>query len=131
MSLWATKEKLDLFAVATNSLEATIDVEESPLGIAITPVPSPLNFLGTVRQNKFLNKTECILVAQWAATPNFSNIASYRIYNGTTVIDTVQATSPLQFITCVCCSTFNPGTISITAVDQNNIESQHVTLRIQ
>lgn len=105
-----------------------------PIGITITqscsPTPSdPTNAIGTIRSNTFLNKTECVFTMTW--TPSTSaNVASYNIYNGTTLVANIPATSPSTFITLL--SKGNNGkNYSITAVNSNGAESDHVPVIIQ
>jgi len=113
------------------------DVSNS-IGITITescsyptpPTPSdPTNAIGTIRSNNFLNKTECVLTMTW--TPSTSaNVASYNIYNGTTLVANIPSTAPSTFKTLL--SKGNNGqNYSITAVNSNGLESDHVPVIIQ
>lgn len=94
---------------------------------APTPPLPPSNFVGVIKKNKFLNKTECVLKAKWSASPS-SNVIFYRIYKNGKIVDTVLATDPLVFKTCLHdCSAKG---YEIAAVSSGNLESSHVKLRI-
>jgi hypothetical protein len=110
----------------------------NPIGITITescsyptpPTPSdPTNAIGTIRSNNFLNKTECVLTMTWTPSTS-SNVVSYNIYNGTTLVANILSTAPSTFTTLL--SKGNNGqNYSITAVNSNGLESDHVPVIIQ
>ncbi len=120
----------------------TVDVSVStPFGVTpITPadlytylVPSnsplpPSNFIGLLRKNKFLNRTEYILQATWDASPS-PNVILYRIYNGTRLVKEVSASGPLVFVTCLR-NKHSAKNYEIAAVNSNNLESNHITIEI-
>src|SRR6202035_2891480 len=56
------------------------------------PLP-PSTFVGVIKKNKFLNKTEYILKATWGAS--ISHVAFYLIYQNGVVVGKVLATDPL------------------------------------
>lgn len=91
-----------------------------------SPLP-PSNFLGVIRKNKFLNKTECILEATWNSSPS-TNVVLYRVYNNGTVIKEVPATSPLVFKSCL--KNCSGKGFEIAAVSSDNLESSHLKIKI-
>jgi hypothetical protein len=116
---WAAFENSALIIQAATLIEI-------PPPPVIPPLP-PVNFDGVIKENKFLNKTECILKAKWSASAS-SNVISYRIYKNGKVVATVLATSPLVFETCLHhCSAEG---YEIAAVSSDNLESSHIKLRI-
>ncbi len=92
------------------------------------PIPlPPSNFIGIIRKNKFLNKTECILKAKWDASPS-ANVVLYRIYKNGELVEEISATSPLVFNTYLRhCSAKG---FEITTVNSNSLESSPINLRI-
>lgn len=102
------------------------------IGYATMPCPGPLapaSFTGIVKKNTFLNKTECVLFAQWPASTS-SNVAYYRIYHNGVVVRTVDANSQLTFRGCNrCCKNAFTG-YEISAVDNNGNESSLVPLTV-
>ena len=67
--------------------------------LLIQPVLPPSNFIGVVKKNKFLNKTEYVLIANWDPSPS-PDIIFYQIYKNGVLFDTISAGSPLVFKTC-------------------------------
>ncbi len=100
---------------------------ESSQLISLTPQP-PSNFIGTVRKNKFLNKTEHILRATWTASSSL-DIVFYRIYKDGKIVDEIPATSHLVFITSVD-SVKEAKEYAIAAVNSGNIESARIPIVI-
>lgn len=95
------------------------------------PPPAPLppsNFIGVVKKNKFLNKTDYVLKAQWDASPS-ADVILYRIYKNGHVVDEVLAGSPLVFVTCVD-SKNAAKKYQIVAANSDNLESTPVSIRI-
>lgn len=91
-------------------------------------VAPPSNFIGVIIKNKFLNKTNYILDSKW--DPSISpNIDLYRIYKNGILIDTVPASSPLVFITCLN-SKKEATQFQLVAVTSNNVESTPISIRI-
>lgn len=87
----------------------------------------PSNFIGVIRKNKFLNRTDCVLETTWISSPT-ENVTSYRIKKDGVVIAEVLATAPLVFSTCLRrCSAEG---YSIVAVNSNGEESLPVALVI-
>ncbi len=121
--------KGDFFAIWFH-IEPNIIMQSSHITIqnpAPTPPLPPSDFIGVIKKNKFLNKTECILKAKWGASAS-SNIISYRIYKNGRVVVTVLATSPLVFETYLHhCSAKG---YEIAAVSSDNLESSHIKLRL-
>ena len=126
-------------AIVPAEAAGTIDVRvQTPYGTSVAtsadqytfvvsqPLP-PSNFIGMIKKNKFLNKTECMLETEWNASPS-ANVVLYRIYKKGKVVEEISATSPLVFITCLRHCSANG--YEITAVNSNNIDSNHVKLRI-
>lgn len=89
------------------------------------PLP-PSNFVGVIKKNKFLNKTECVLQATWEASP--SSVVAYQIYKDGKVVDTILATAPFFFRTCLrdCLA----EGYEIAAVSLDNLVSNRVKGRI-
>ena len=69
------------------------------LSVPTPPLP-PSNFIGVVKKNKFLNKTEYVLKAKWDASPS-TDVVLYRIYKNGHLVDEILAGSPLIFTTCL------------------------------
>ena len=67
-----------------------------PFSLAITFTAAPTNVIGIRKCNQFLDKTERILMITWSASTT-PNVTAYNIYNGTTLVGTVPATSSLAF----------------------------------
>jgi YVTN family beta-propeller protein len=95
--------------------------------VNLLPLP-PSNFIGVVKKNKFLNKTEYVLKATWDASPS-SNVVYYRIYKNSMLVDTVLATSPLVFETHLE-SKHSAKEYEIAAVLADNLESSHLKIKI-
>ena len=95
--------------------------------INLLPLP-PSNFIGVVKKNKFLNKTEYVLKATWDASPS-SNVIYYRIYKNNMIVDTVLASSPLVFKTDVE-SKHEAKEYEIAAVIADGLESKHLKIKI-
>ncbi|MBA3815636.1 MAG: IPT/TIG domain-containing protein [Parachlamydiaceae bacterium] len=109
---------------AGTSLISASDQYTYQISAPVKPLP-PLNFLGMIKTNKFLNKSECTLRATWNASPS-PNIISYRIYKNNKVVATVLATSPLVYITCLPhCSSKG---YEIASVNSNGLVSVHIPL---
>ena len=97
----------------------------STVTITITPLIPP-NFFGTIKKCKLLNKSEFSLSATWTASLSPSVVA-YRIYNGTTVVETFFGTGVFNY----CLRNKSQAkNFSITAVDQFGFESAHTMIRI-
>ena len=95
------------------------------------PPPAPLppsNFIGVVKKNKFLNKTEYVLKAKWDASPS-PDVVLYQIYKNGHLVDEVLAGYPLVFVTCVD-SKNAAKNYQIVAVNSDNLESTPVSIRI-
>lgn len=100
---------------------------ESSQLVSLTPLP-PSNFIGVVKKNKFLNKTEHILKATWTASTSI-DIVFYRIYKNGKIVAQIPATSHLIFVTSVD-SIHEAREYEIAAVNTANIESPHVPIVI-
>ena len=95
------------------------------------PPPAPLppsNFIGFIKKNKFLNKTEYVLYAKWDASPS-TDVVLYRIYKNGHLVDEILAGSPLVFTTCLD-SKKSANNYQVVAVNSNNLESTPVSIRI-
>jgi len=92
-----------------------------------SPQP-PSKFIGCIKKDKFLNKTECFLEASWSASHS-PNVVFYRIYRDNKVIDTIPAKSRLFFERKL--SKCSAKGYSITAVNKFNQESTHVRLKLE
>lgn len=96
---------------------------------ALPPAPlPPSNFIGMIKKNKFLNKTEYVLQAKWEASPS-AGVILYRIYKNGHLADEVLAGSPLVFTTYVK-SKNEAKKYQIVAVNSENLESTPVLVRI-
>jgi WD40 repeat protein len=106
-------------------ISAPIDVPitDTDLCYQITPTePStPTNVIGTRKCNIFLFKSEPILAIKWTASSS-SNVVSYNIYNGSTLVGNVLATSPLVF-NALLTGCDNGKNFSVTAVSSTGAES--------
>lgn len=102
-------------------------VNSQQVNIAPAPPLPPSNFIGIIKKNKFLNKTECVLNAKWNASPS-KNVTFYRIYKKGIVVKEVPSTSPLVFKICLqdCCD----RGFEIAAVSSDNLESSHLKIKI-
>lgn len=89
---------------------------------------APSNFVGVIRKCKFLNKTECVLEANWDASPS-ANVIFYRIYKNGRIVKEISSSSPLVFETSL--EHCSASDFEIAAVDSDNIESAHVRLIIK
>jgi hypothetical protein len=101
--------------ISHNNVQATTYVS--------APCP-PTNFVGRIKENKFLNKTVCSLSTTWEASPS-ADIIFYRIYKNAAVVSTVAASSPLVYTSNLmdCSAKF-----AVTAVNSNGEESSRVAL---
>ncbi len=94
--------------------------------VPLNPLP-PSNFIGSIKKNKFLNKTRCVLSVTWDPSPS-PDIAYYNIYSNGQVIDQIPVTSPLI---CKCClQNCAYQVFTITAVDTDNLESAPINLQV-
>ena len=94
------------------------------------PLPAPLpptNFVGKILKNRFLNRTECILKAEWDASTSI-NVIYYRIYKNGKVVAKVSAKDPLLYETCL--HHCKAKGYEITSVNSDNLESVHVKLEV-
>jgi Right handed beta helix region len=97
--------------------------------VAAAPPPSPpTNFHGEIQKNRFLNKTEYVLKSKWDPSPSI-DVVLYRIFENGHLVDTVLASSPLIFITCLN-SKHEAGRFQIVAVNSENLESIPISIRI-
>lgn len=98
--------------------------EYTYINAAPAPLP-PSNFVGVIKKNKLLNKTQRYVKATWTASPS-PTVVLYRIYQANGVlVDDVSATSPFVFVACY----RNTG-FYIVAVDAQGFESTPVNLVI-
>ncbi len=98
-----------------------VDILNSP------PLP-PSNFIGVLKKNKFLNKTEYVLKAKWDASSS-TDVVLYRIYNNGRLVGEILTGSPLVFTTCLD-SKKTANNYQIVAVNSDNLESTPVSIRI-
>ncbi len=94
--------------------------------LLIQPVLPPSNFTGVIKKNKFLNKTEYVLIAKWKSSPS-PGITSYKIYKNGVLVDAVSAYSPLVFKTCVN-SNNSKINYQIVAVNSAHIASHPISI---
>jgi len=92
------------------------------------PLP-PSKFIGVIKESRFLNATECTLIARWKASPS-SNVAFYRIFKDGKVVATIPATSPLVFRK-ACLDHCSAKGFEIAAVSSTGLESVHIALEIK
>lgn len=114
-----------------NSSTGFIQAVHTTLPLPPVPPTKPLppsNFIGVVRENKFLNRTELVLKATWTASPS-NNVVFYRIYKGGVVVDVVSASAPLLFKTEVH-SRHSATKFEVAAVSSTGDESDHVPITI-
>lgn len=93
-----------------------------------TPPLPPSHFVGIIKENKFLNKTNYILEAKWDPSPS-PDVVSYRIYKHKKVVEEISAESSLLFETCLHSKHFAKA-YSVTAVNSFNLESTHVKIKV-
>lgn len=91
------------------------------------PLP-PINFVGVVKNDKYLNKKHLILESSWGPSAS-PNVVFYRIYHNGVVVAEVPAESPLIFVTCLR-SRREKVQYTITAVNSVGLESTPVAIRI-
>lgn len=106
--------------LGNKSTPVSVTVTDADLCSPIKPSP-PTNGMGTPKTNIFLSKTECILAIKWTASIS-SDVVSYNIYNGSTLVGSVLATSPQSFCALISCCD-NGKNFSITAVNSAGQES--------
>jgi len=102
--------------------------------IALTVPPPPVvlppsKFIGIIKKSRFLNATECTLIARWKASPS-SNVAFYQIFQNGKVVATIPATSPLVFRK-LCLEHCSASGFEIAAVSSTGLESVHIALEIK
>lgn len=105
-----------------------IDVSTTTNTISINVTPPPAFFVGYLKKCKFLNKTKYCLRTAWQITQS-TDVLFYRIYNKGRVVAKIPANSKLVFKTCVS-SPKNAQAFEVAAVYPENLESEHVKLRI-
>lgn len=104
------------------------------VGFATMPCPQlpapqpPVNFVGEIIKNKFLNESELVLRATWGASPS-ENVIAYRIFRNDQLVAEIPANEPFVFKICIC-SRKNAKKFSIAAVSVDNTESVRVPIRI-
>jgi len=108
-------------AFVTKIVEATL-----PVPPVILP---PAKFIGIITKSRFLNATECTLIARWKASPS-ADVTFYRIFKDGKVVATIPATSPLVFRK-ICLEHCSASGFEIAAVSSTGLESAHVVLEIQ
>jgi|GEM_PF-1316660 hypothetical protein len=117
---------IDTFGHSSAAISVT--VTQSCYSSPYTQPDPPTNVIGRLRCNIFLDRNESILCISWTASDS-SNVVSYNIYNGSTLVGNILATRPLCFITALGrCD--NGKNFSITAVDNNGNESVHAPVTI-
>lgn len=101
------------------------------IGYATLPCPplSPINFIGTIQCNAFLNKTEYILTMTWQQSPT-PGIVAYDIFNSGILIGRVNASSPLVFVTCIPLRHATQG-FTVVAVAADAQMSDPLTLKME
>lgn len=91
-------------------------------------IAGPQSPMGKRKCNIFLDKNERLLSISWSASVS-SDVVSYNIYNGESLISSVLASSPFCLVTLLAgCD--NGQNFSITAVDSNGLESERVPVTI-
>lgn len=91
------------------------------------PLP-PTHFIGRVKKNRFLDKTDYVLKAKWNASPSH-DVILYRIYKKGHVIDEVLVNSPLHFTTLFDLKKHH-NAYQIVAVNTDNVESTPVSIKL-
>jgi YVTN family beta-propeller protein len=103
-------------------------ISSQVVNISNSPPLPPSNFIGVLKKNKFLNRTEYVLKAKWDASPS-TDVVVYRIYKNGHLVDEIPAGSPLVFRTCLD-SKNAAKKYQIVAVSSDNLESVPVYIRI-
>lgn len=93
---------------------------------AVSPPLPPSNFFGVVIKSRCPTKHGCFLIARWNASPT-ENVALYRIYNNGMLVETISASSPLIYSTCL--ESCSSSGFEIAAVNIDNIESVRVKIK--
>lgn len=88
--------------------------------LGFNPAP-PFNFIGRIKENKFLNLTELALRATWIASPS-TDVILYKIFRNNELVAVIPATSPLVFITELDSRKEAKGFV-IVAVNSDGLES--------
>ncbi|CUI18040.1 Conserved hypothetical membrane protein [Candidatus Protochlamydia naegleriophila] len=91
------------------------------------PLP-PSHFIGRVKKNRFIDKTEYVLKAHWDASPS-TNVILYRIYKNGHLIEEISARRQLKFTTYLG-SKNKAKNYQIVAVNSDDVESAPVPIRI-
>jgi YVTN family beta-propeller protein len=114
--------------VGSSSAGTPIPVGGSALSLAVTGqvILSPTNVVGVRKNNVFLLQTARYLTITWTAS---ADAVSYNIYNGTTLVGNVLATSPLTF-DALLASGDNGNNYFVTAIDSLGGESTPVPVVI-
>lgn len=113
----------NLFAAVANFADNTVSVFQ-----VTTQTLPPSNFIGVVKKNRFLNKTEYVLKSKWDPSPSI-DVVFYRIFENGHLVDTVLASSRLIFITCLD-SKHEARRFQVVAVNSENSESIPLSIRI-
>ncbi len=92
------------------------------------PLP-PSNFRGTLKKNKFLNKTEFGLTATWDPSPTV-DVVSYVIFKNGNAVERISAGSPLIFVACLN-SKSSVSSYTIVATDSSGQNSIPIPLIIR
>ncbi len=99
-----------------------------PFTLLIELPLAPSNFIGVIKKNKFLNKTEYVLTAQWDPSPS-PDIVYYLIYKNGSVVDEISTGESLIFKTCVN-SKNSKSNYQIVAINSAGAASEPVSIRI-
>lgn len=102
------------------------EISEDDIDDSILP---PTKFIGIITSNKFLTQTEYFLKTKWHASLSH-NVAFYRIYRKDVVVGQIPADEPLVFITRIS-KKRSAREFSIAAVSADNVESEHVRIKIE
>lgn len=111
--------------VSNNGGPSAVTSQAIMIGGSIQP---PSDFIGCVKKNEFINRTEPYLKARWKASPS-ADVAFYRIYKGNQIVGQVLATRHLVFKIALSCK-YEAFEFSIAAVSASGAESTRVPIRI-
>jgi 6-phosphogluconolactonase (cycloisomerase 2 family) len=118
----------NLFAAVANFGDNTVSVFQVST-VPPAPLP-PSNFVGEVKKRRCSSsKIEYKLKSKWDPSPS-KDVVLYRIFENGHLVDTVQATSPLIFNTCLH-SRHEARRFQIVAVNADNVESTPISIRIR
>lgn len=128
--VYTTNATSTVSVVNTKSNTVTsFDLDPTANGIAIATTPPPTDVVGMYKYNIFLDKTELVLQITWTASAD-TMVTSYNIYNGTTFVASIPATSSLSY-NALLLNSDTGNNFAVTAVSAAGGESVPALISIQ